>query len=152
MSLEGVTDATARVLAGVAGIKAAYASTAGGQGATVQAIPSDISLTPVALVTYDHFELKPGSFERIQHFVTADLWFAATSAAAAEKAMLPIISLVIAAFRSKVGLYGQGTIGVVRRGGPPRDEDVNGKPFIVMPLTIAVLEATAQAYSLGPSS
>lgn len=148
MSAEGVTDASARVLATVTGIRAAYASTAGGQGDTVKPIPADISLTPVAIVTYDHFELVPGSFERLRHFINADLWMSASSAAEAEKTLLPLITRCIAAFRTKVGLYGEGTIATVPRGGPPRDEEVNGKSYIVFPLVINVLQATVQTYAL----
>jgi hypothetical protein len=149
MSLEAITDATARALAEVDGIKAAYASSAGGQGTTVKPIPQDLSDTPVALVTHNGFELQPGSFERIKHTINAELWFTATNAAAAEKLMLPLVTLCIATFRSKVGLYGSSTTAVIRRGGPPRDEEVNGKPYLVYPLTVEVMEATVQNYALS---
>lgn len=150
MSLEGVTDATARVLASVSGMRAAYASTAGGQGDTVKPIPTDISITPVVFVAHGGFELltASGSFEKLRHTVVADVYFNATSPAAAEKIALPLISRCFAAFRGHVGLYGEGTIATMNRGGPPRSEDVNGKPYMVYPLFVQVLEAGIQNYAL----
>lgn len=149
MSLEGVTDATAKVLASVTGMKAAYASTAGGQGDTVKAMPNDVSDTPVAFVTHAGFTLltASGSFEKLRHTVVADLYFNAASPASAEYVALPLISRCFAAFRLHVGLYGEGTIATMNRGGPPRTEEVNGKNYMVYPLFIDVLEAGVQTYT-----
>lgn len=148
MSLESVTDAVARQIATVTGMKAVYASGAGGQGSTVLTIPNDISQTPAAIVRHDGFSLLPGSFERIRHSIRVELYFASASAAVAEKAMLPMVSLCIASFRTNVDLFGTATLGVIASGGPPHDEEVNGKAFLVYPLIVTVLEATAQTYSL----
>lgn len=150
MSLEGVTDATARALATASGMKAVYASTAGNQGDTVKPIPQDVADTPVAFVRHGGFTVEPGSFERIRHTIVADIYINASSAGAAEKIALPLVTNCIAAMRTHVGLYGQAGVveGAVRRGGPPFPEDVAGKSYIVWPLFIEVLEATIQTYTL----
>lgn len=147
MSLEGVTDAVARTVATAAGMKAVYSNGAGGQGTTVLTIPTDITTTPAAIVRHDGFSMKGGSFEKITHSIRVELYFSAANAAVAEKAMLPMVTLVIAAFRSHVGLYSTATLGVIQNGGPPYDEDVNGKPFLVYPITVTALEATPQTYT-----
>lgn len=154
MSLEGVTDATARVLADVPGLKGVYSAKLqlGAGYEAIKPIPADIPDTPIALVWYDRFELVPGSFERIRHFISAELWFRARTDAEAERAMLPIISGSIAAFRTKAGLFGQGTIATIERGGPGRAEVVSQQPFAVFPLVIRVLEAAVHAYESGPAS
>lgn len=152
MSLESITDGCARVLAGVAGMKAAHGPDVTGYSA-VQPMPQDVTETPVALVWYDHFELsKVGSYEVIHHYVNADLYFASTTAAQAEAEMLPIVTLCVAAFRQSVGLFGQATVAKIQRGGPARPEKVNGKPFNVFPITIIATVGAVQDYQLGPGS
>lgn len=151
MSVENVTDGSARVLATVDGMKAAYGSTAGGMGDTVKAIPSDVGATPIAIVTYDHFELAPGQFETTVHYVNADLWLNAANVAEMEKVLLPLVSRCIAAFRTKVGLYitdpTTNIIATVPRGGPGRSEQVGTKKFYVFPLSVRVQEFSIQTYS-----
>lgn len=147
MSLEGVTDGVARVLATVNGMKAAYASAAGGQGDTVRPIPQDIADTPVAVVGHGGFTVQARGFERVGHLIVADVYFNATSAATAEKIALPLITRCFPAFRDHYTLFGAAVQAVLSRGGPPRDEDVNAKPYIVYPLFIEVLEAAPQSYN-----
>jgi hypothetical protein len=150
VSLESITDATARVIGEVPGMKAAYAPNVLGYPG-VKPVASDVTDTPVAFIWYDHFELiKTGSFEVMYHFVTVDLYFQATTGAQAEAAMLPMVTLAAAAFRQRVGLYGQATVAKVIRGGPPRPESVNNKPFTVFPLTVQVTYGSVQDYGLGP--
>ena len=150
MSVEGVTYAAAKTLAGVPGMQAAYASTAAAAGdTTVKPIPpgSDITVTPVALVTYRGFELEQGSFERITHHIDGDLWFSAANVANIEDVMLPIVSLCITAFRNTTA-FGVGiTVAKIQSGGPPRPEVVAGKDFVVFPLDIHVFEAASQTYT-----
>lgn len=147
MSLEGITDGVARVLAGVEGVKAAYASAAGGQGDTVKPIPQDIADTPVAVVGHGGFQVEARGFERVRHQIVADLYFNATSAGAGEKVALPLITRCFPAFRNDYTLFGAAVQAVLLRGGPPRDEEVNNKPYIVYPLIIDVLEAAPQSYN-----
>jgi hypothetical protein len=149
VSFEGVVDATARVLASVSGMKAAYASTAGGQGDTVKSMPSDITDTPVALVVLGGFQLlsATGSFEKLRCDVIADVYFSATNPGAAEKVALPLLTRCFAAFRTNADVYGQGTIATCDSGGPPRSEVVSGKDYLVFPLNVTVLVASIQLYS-----
>lgn len=150
MSVEGVTYATAKVLAGVAGIQAAYAARSGAAGDTsVQPIApgADITVTPAALVTYDHFELQPGSTEIVTHHINGDLYFSSADLATVQDVALPFVSLCIAAFRNTTA-FGPGvTVAKIQSGGPARPEVVNTKDFVVFPLEIHVVELTAQAYT-----
>lgn len=149
MSVEGVTYATAKTLAGVAGMQAAYAATIGAAGdTTVKPIPpgADITLTPVALVTYDHFELQVGSTEIVTHHINADLWFSAANIANIEDVALPILSLCIAAFRNTTAFGAGVNVAKIQRSFPPRTELVAGKDFVIFPLLVHVIELTAQAY------
>ncbi|MBA3777189.1 MAG: hypothetical protein H0X11_12245, partial [Betaproteobacteria bacterium] len=85
MSAESISDAAVRhFAANVAGIKGAYASGAGGQGATVRTIPSDIFDTPVAVLelTTLRWDMEPGSFERTRWYFDVNVWFSATDAGA----------------------------------------------------------------------
>jgi hypothetical protein len=148
VSVEGVTDATARVAALAPGITKVFASTAGGQPG-VQPIPTDLPLTPSAIVRHNRFELAAaGSPERLVHFVDVEVFVHAANIASAEKALLPIVSQVIAAFRLHVGLFGEATIAKVNTGGPPDDQLVNQKPYIVYPITVRVTELSVQTYAL----
>jgi hypothetical protein len=149
VTFEGVVDATARVLATVDGMKAAYASTAGGQGDSVKAMPSDISDTPVALCVLGGFDLlsATGTWEKVHFEVVCDVYFSATNPGAAEKVQLPLLTRCFAAMRQHAGLYGEGTVATMTRGGPPRSEVVNGKDYLVFPLFVDVLVASVQLYS-----
>ena len=150
MSVEGVTYATAKTLAGVPGIQAAYAATVGSGGdTTVKPIPpgADITITPVALVTYDHFELKPGSFEEITHTVIADIWISSANLSNIEDIALPLLSLCITAFRNTTAFGAGITVAKIQRSLPPRPENVAGKDFVVYPLQVHVFEAASQNYT-----
>ncbi len=151
MSAEGITDAVARhFAANVSGVKGAYASGAGGQGATVRTMPSDIPDTPIALVQWDRYELVPGSFEKVRHYISVDLYFGAADAGDAYKTYLPFVSRVIASLRSNADLYGTCDLAVARSGGPADPVDVNGQPFVVLPFSIEALESGAHPYTKTP--
>jgi len=146
MSLESITDGVARVLAGVSGMKAAYASAAGGQGDTVRSMPQDVSDTPVALVVHGGFDVQARGFERIRHTIVADVYFNAASAGAANKTALPLITRCITAMRADYTLFGACVSAVIESGGPPRAEESNTKTYMVYPLIVDVLEAAPQDY------
>lgn len=155
MSLEGVTDAVATAFTTVPGMKAVYSSTATEPTSGVQPILDDIPDTPVAMVRHGGFELKPGSFEVINHQVIADLFFEAVDPGLAEKLMLPMVSLCIATFRNYAGLSptlsAAGIIvAAIRRGGPSVDALVNTKTYLIWPLVVEVTEAGPQQYQLTP--
>lgn len=151
MSAEAITDAVAKhFAANVAGIKGAYGSGSGGQGATVRTFPSDIPDTPIALISWNRYELHPGSFEKVQHFIDVDLYFNATDAGDAYKTYLPFVSRVISSLRSNADLYGTCSLAAARSGGPAVAEDVNGKPYIRLSFVIQALESGAHPYSTTP--
>jgi hypothetical protein len=150
MSAVSVTYAVAKTLAGVAGMQAAYAATVGAAGdTTVKPIApgADITVTPAALVTYDHFELRPGSLEEVGHYINGDLYFSAATVAEVENTMLPFIDLSIAAFRSSAAFTMNPKVVKIQRGGPAYPVVVNTKDFVVFPLTIYVLEMSPQTYT-----
>lgn len=150
MSAEAITDAVAKHFATVTGIKGAYASGAGGQGATVQTLLPDIPDTPIVLVQWDRFELVPGSFEKVRHYITAEIYFGAADAGNAYKTYLPFVSRVIASLRSNANLGGTCEMAVARSGGPAEPTDVNGQPFVILPFSIEALEAGAHPYTTTP--
>ena len=148
MSVEAVTDATARVVALAPGITAAYSSAASGQP-DVRAIPTDLPLAPCAIVRHNRFDLAAaGSPERLVHYVDVELFVPAANVGNAEKLLLPLVTAVIAAFRTHVGLFGNATLAKVSTGGPPDDQLVNGKPYLVYPITVRVTEQSVQSYAL----
>lgn len=152
MSVEGAVDACARVAALATGIKRAYSSTGSGQ-AGVYPIPTDITDAPIALVGGHRFDLtKSGSPEVINHYVTVEVWVRATDPGVAEKEMLPLVTNLVIAFRTHVGLFGNAFTAKLTEGGPARDEDVAGQPFRVYPITVKCTEMTTPTYDVGPSS
>lgn len=146
MSAEAITDAVARHFGeNVEGIKAAYASGAAG----AKPLPQDIFDTPIALVYWQTYSLTPGSYERIRHTVNADVYFQGADPAMSYKTYLPMVTKVVASFRTNVGLYGTATIAVAESGGPPEDVVINGKPYIRLTFEINALETGPQTYALG---
>lgn len=151
MSAESITDAVARHFAeNVAGVKGAYASGAGGQGAIVKTLPQDIYDTPVVIAYWQRFELvAPGSFEKVRHFINADMYFGAADSAAAYKTYLPFVGRVINSFRTNVGLYGTATLAHVTGNVPPETVTINGKEMVRLTFEIQVLELTITQYAQG---
>ena len=148
MSAESITDAAVRHFkANVAGVKGAYASGAGGQGATVLTMPSDIFDTPVAILelTSLRWEMDAGSFERTRWYFDVNVWFSATDAGATAKLAVPFMSLIKNSLRSNSDLYGTCTQAQALGGGPMSAEEVNGKPYLVLPVHMYALEAVAVA-------
>lgn len=152
MSLEGVTAAAARVIALAPAVKAAYAADPLGMAGVVRT-PADIADTPVVLVNYEGFELThPGKPETLIHTLRADIWVRGRTSSEGEAVYLPVATQIIAAFRTHAGLFGQAIIAKVIRGGPPRPEEINEQPFIILPVWVRVTELTVNQYELGPGS
>lgn len=154
MSLEGVVLGAARVAKTATGVKGAYAL-AGDRANGILPYPSDVPDGPVVLVAHDRFELDPGSWEKVRHFLAVDLWVRAASPETAEVETMRVAWAIVAAFRTHTNLFGvldaTGAAGyaVVVGGGPMRPEDVNGQPFVVYPMTLRAVQATPQTYSGG---
>lgn len=157
MSLESVVIGAARVMTLAEGVKGVYAL-AGDRTPgepVVLAYPKDIPDSPIVLVAHDRFELDPGSWEKIRHFLNVDLWLSAAEPASAEILAMQIAWRIVAAMRVNVSLGGildaPGAAGfaAVVGGGPVRPEDVNGKPFVVYPMIVRVTEASPQTYAGG---
>jgi hypothetical protein len=148
MSVEGVTDAAARVVALAPGITAAYSSASSGQP-DVKLIPTDLPLSPCAIVRHNRFDLAAaGSPERLVHYIDVEVFVPAANVGSAEKILLPLVTGVIGAFRTHVGLFGNATLAKVDSGGPPDDQVVNGKPYLVYQITVRVTEQSVQTYAL----
>ncbi len=150
MSAEGITDAAVRhFVQNVAGIKGAYASGAGGQGTTVRTMPTDIFDTPVAILelTSLRWEMDAGSFERTRWYFDVNVWFSATDAGAMAKQAVPFMSAIKDSLRSNANLFGTCTQATATAGGPMAFEEVNGKPYVVLPVHFLALEAVATAYT-----
>jgi hypothetical protein len=156
MSVEGVTDGAARVAGTAPDIVKVYATASSGQP-DVFPIEADVGVLSlgkgIAIVRHEGFVMvHSGKPEQIRHAIVIEIWVSAASPGAAEKSLLPLVTQIITAFRTKVGLYGQGAVAKVNTGGPPADVDANGKPYIVYPVVIMVTELTVNDYQLGPGS
>lgn len=151
MSAEGITDAVARHLKEqVAGIKAAYSTNSTGT-ANIEDIPDAIADTPVAIVTWDRFDLvRPGSLEQIRDFITADVYFDAQSADAAYRALVPMVTLVRQSFRNNVSLYETCTMARCASGGPHDAVAVNGVPLYRLPFVIEAFSQVVTSYQSIP--
>lgn len=148
MSLEGIEDGVARVFATVQGVKAAYATTAGGQGDTVRAIPNVISDTPIVLVYHESLQVRSWGFEQIDHVVVGEIWIGNPAGAAAyvAKTMSPLITRCFPAFRSHSTLFGAAQDAYLDHVGQPAEADWGTQPYLVRQVYINVLEAAPQSY------
>ncbi len=150
MSAESITDAVARhFVENVAGVKGAYASGAGGQGTSVKTLPQDIYDTPVVIAYWQRYELvAPGSFEKVRHFINADMYFGASDSAAAYKTYLPFVARVINSFRNtNGGLYGTAALAFATGNLPPETVTINGKEMVRLTFEIEALELTITQYT-----
>ena len=148
MSVEGVTDGVARVVALAPGIKAAYSSASSGQP-DVQQIPQDIADTPVAVVRHERFDsVSQGTPEILVHLVSVDVYVSAANAGEAERRLLPLVTSIIATFRTHVGLFANAFTAQVANGGPADDVLISGKPYIVYPITVRAREFSTETYTL----
>ncbi len=91
--------------------------------------------------------MDAGSFERTRWYFDVNVWFSATDAGATAKLAVPFMSRIKDSLRSNSDLYGTATITQALGGGPMVAEEVNGKPFMVLPVHMLALEAVATSYT-----
>jgi hypothetical protein len=146
MSAEAITDALAAQFATVSGIKAAYASGAGGQP-TVGTLPLDIFDTPIAVVYWQGMSLEPGPQERVLHLIDADVYFSETDPAIAYKTYLPFVTAVIVSMRTNSTLGGTCTFAQIKTCDPPTPVVVSTKPYVRLTFKVEAVERTSVPYT-----
>ena len=157
MSIEAVTLGAARVAKLAPSVKGAYAL-AGDSAHGILPFPKDVPDAPIVTLRHERFELNPGSWQTIVHFIALDLYLRATEPHTAEKQTSTVVDELLAAYRGHTSLFGAldapGAAGyaVIVSGGPALDVTVNNQPLIVYPLTVRAVQATPEAYTGGPSS
>lgn len=157
MSLQEICDAIARQAAVVEGIKLAFATGVGGQGASVNRYPDDLSDGPAAVVDYagtDVLSVPP--FERLGHDFDVGIWMPRGNGTreAAVAALAPMFDRFLAAFRQNVGLYGTAITSQVL-GSTGFDDSTFGdgdQPFVVQTIRIRAQVARSVTPAMGPAS
>lgn len=145
MSLQAVLDAVANKAKAVDGIRAAYSAGAT-DGALV--IPNDFPSTPAALATFSGMpELSPGSHERVTWRVELRIYINRANVAAAYRELARMPERFLAAWRSDIDLGGACTHSRIEGMAEPEDEEINGKPFIVLPIYVLAKTVSGRTYT-----
>ncbi len=148
MGLEQIWDAAARQAALVSGIKGAYASGAGGQGATVRVIPDGFSDTPVVEVVYEGTELEPGSSEVLIHTFSLRVWMSRSDIGTAVKTLAPMLERFITAYRANLTLFGTANGGAWITGSSGFVEsDIGEQPFLYQDITLQAQDKRNVTYT-----
>jgi hypothetical protein len=142
MSLEVIIDAVATKVGTISGIKASYGP--GASNSAVPVIPNDIADGPVAVTTYDGFEVViPSQFEDVHYSLLTNVYVTNDDAGAAYKALIPFIERFIVAFRTGKSLGTAGGVSVeaeVTGGDRFGQVTVNDKECLTFPVHISVRE------------
>lgn len=142
MSLEVIVDAVAKKVAGISGMKASYGP--GASDTTVPVIPSDIADGPVAVTTYEGFEMViPSQFEDVHYSLLTTVYVGASDAGTAYKALIPFIERFIVAFRTgkSLGIAGGVTVEAeVKTGDRFSQVTVNDVEYLTLPVHLEVRE------------
>lgn len=145
MTLQAVLDAVATKAKAVEGIKAAYS--AGAVTGTL-VIPSDFNSTPAALSTFSGMpELSPGSHERVTWRVELRIYINRANLAAAYRELAKMPERFLAAWRSDIDLGGTCTHSRIDGMGEPEEEEINGKPFLVLPVYVLAKTVSGRTYT-----
>lgn len=157
MSLESIWDAIARQAAEVPGVKAAYATRTGGQGATVRLYPEDITDGPVAVVDYTGTTVETIGLERLVHSFEVVLWMPVGNATrgSAVAALAPMFERFLVAFRANAGLYGTAFTALVTGSSGFDDDslpDIPDKTYLTQAIAIRAEEVRVTSTAIGPSS
>lgn len=145
MTLQALLDAAATKAGAVEGIKSAYS--AGAQnGALV--IPNDFNQTPAALTTFSGMpELSPGSHERVTWRIELRIYINRANLAAAYRELAKMPERFLAAWRSDIDLGGTCSHSRIEGMGEPEDEEINGKPFVVLPIYVLAKTVSGRTYT-----
>lgn len=135
MSLVGSIDAIATKVGNVTGIKKAYAV---GADSDVRPIPRGIDDTPVATVYLTTWEANTGNAENLLATVRVDIWAAGDNPGWAIKTLSAFVDLVRNAIRTDMNLGGECTRSSILGGSGFEPEEVNGRPYLVLPIDIEV--------------
>ena len=147
MSAEAILDAVAVKAATVTGIRKAYGSGAG--SSAVATLPSDVADGPVALVLYDGSEMEiPGGYERIAHRFVVRVYVNGADTGYAYKTLLPFVSRFVAAWRTDSDLGATCQFSQLMGADQLDAEEVNGKPYLVLPVRVTAWEVTAATYTV----
>lgn len=154
MSLEIIIDAVARQAAAVPGIKGAYGTGAGGQGATVRQFPEDIADGPVAVAEYTgDTEVVHESLtrDRETHVIDLGLWIPIGNGTrgTAVYRLIPLWRALRTAFDGNTRLYGTVTEALITGSAAFGDEELNDKPYLVWRLSITAQEIVTVSHSTG---
>lgn len=147
MSAELILDAIASKVATVSGIKRAYGSAAGDPA--VPTMVEDVADAPAAFVFYDGFTVDGhADWERVTHRFVVRIYVSSADVGAAYKALVPFADRMIVAFRSDADLGGTCQRALILGADRPEPEEVNGKPFLVLPVRVEAMEARVTSYSV----
>jgi hypothetical protein len=150
VSLQVVVDAVAKKVAGISGMKASYGP--GASDPTVPFIPEDIGDTPVAVTTYEGFEIViPSQFEDVHYSLLTTVYVRNDDAGASYKALIPFIELFIVAFRTgkSLGIAGGVTVEAEVKGGDRFTQvTVNDVEYLTLPVHLEVREVRTVTVSV----
>lgn len=145
MSLAAVLDAAAAKTAGIAGITAVYSAGAvDGELLIPDDLPSDVS----AVTVFGGMpELSPGSWERVTWRIEIRIYVNRANMAASYRVLAALPERFVAAWRTDIDLGGTCSHSAIESMGEPEDEEVNGKPYLVLPIFILAKTASGQTYT-----
>ncbi len=136
-----ILDRIAAKVATVEGVNAVY-------GTTISQMPSDFGMSCVALVEMGSSVARTGNLEREDHSIDVLVYISGGSLAgpAYERArQLP--ARFRAVFRSGIQLDGAAAFCQYAGYDKWSDEDVNGKPYLVLPIRLTAVEEQPAEYT-----
>lgn len=153
--MEDIWDAVARHAGQVAGIKAAFGSTAG-DATGISPIPEAVTDGPVAVVDYGGTTIDHGggSVETMVHLWNIVLWMPMGNGTreAAVKTLAPMFARFHAHFDANVGLSGVlGGAGqaLIVLAGPFEDEEIETGTFLTQVITVQTTHYVHSTHAIG---
>jgi hypothetical protein len=135
-------DAVARLSATVEGIKGAYATTAGTQGAAVRSWPGHPPDFPIARVLYSDSDVEQGALRRSIHRFTVRVYLGVDEAAA-YKTGAPMLDRFLTASDADIDLYTTAVMALVTGSDGFDTEDFdNGTTWFHEDIRVEVTELT----------
>jgi hypothetical protein len=133
---------------GTPGLRAAFSVGSTAQGARI--MPRSIDDWPVAIVWPAGGDLTAGNGpEPMLHRIEVRIWFNASEAGAATQALVPFVDRCRVLFRTDLDANATATRCLMTGYGEPEVDDAHGKPFLVLPIYLEVLDLTAtSAYAV----
>lgn len=145
MTFEAVLDGAATKAGAIEGITAAYS--AGASDGALR-IPEDLPSAVSALAIFGGMpELSPGSWERVTWRVEIRVYISRANLGAAYRTLAALPERFVAAWRSDIDLGGSCSHSAIESMGEPEDEEINGKPYLVLPVFVVAKTAAGRTYT-----